>query len=68
MFRYATVAPFAMLASQWHTNHARDAKILFVKFPQAQELINDLFLLCETTKLGDKAWFIEHGTKIKVST
>jgi hypothetical protein len=68
MLCHAAIAPFAMLASHRHTNHARHAKVLFVEFPQAQELVNNFFLFCETTKLWDEARLVEHGAEVEVST
>ncbi len=44
-FRNATVTLPAMLASQWHPEHAMDAEILFIIFPQAEEFIHNPLLL-----------------------
>ena len=68
MLRHAAIAPFAVFASQWHANHARDTEVLFIKLPQAQELINNLLLLSETTKLRNKARFVETGAEVEVAT
>lgn len=67
MLGYATIASFAMLASQWHSNHARDAEILFIKLPQTQELVNNCLLRTESSKFGNVARFINHRAEIEVS-
>jgi hypothetical protein len=56
-----------MLAPQGHSDHARDTEILIIKFPNAQQLIDDCLLLRETTKFGDVARLIKHGTEIEVA-
>jgi hypothetical protein len=57
-----------MFASKRLTYHARDAKVLLVKFPQAQKLINDSFLLSEAGELGNITWLIEHSAEIEIAT
>ena len=42
-----------MLATQWFSDHARDAKVLLVKFPQLKKFGNDRPLLMSATKFGD---------------
>lgn len=44
-FRNTTVAFPAVFASQWHPQHAMDAEVLFIVFPQAEEFIHDPLLL-----------------------
>lgn len=68
MFCHTTVAPFAVLTSQRHTDHARNAKVTLIKFPQAQQFIYDFFLLCQTTKLWNKSGLVNHGTEVEVAT
>jgi hypothetical protein len=68
MLGYTAIASLAVLAPQWHTNHARNAKVLVIELPQAQELINDSLLLGQAAKFGNIARFIKHGTEIEVST
>jgi hypothetical protein len=66
MLRHATIASFTMLAPQRHSNHAWHAKVLLVKFPQAQQFIDDNLLLREATKLWDKTRLIEHRAEIEI--
>jgi hypothetical protein len=60
------VALFAVFTSQWPSNHAGDAKVLFIKHPLFNELINRRLLLTAATSFGDKAWVLHHGLKVKV--
>jgi hypothetical protein len=66
MLRYATIASFTMLASQRHSNHARNAEVLLIKLPQAQQLIDDSLLLRETAEFGHKPRLIEHRAEIEI--
>jgi hypothetical protein len=68
MLCHAAIASFTVLASQRHSNHAWNAKVLLIKLPQAQQLVNDNLLLCETTKFGDKSRLIEHRAEVEIST
>lgn len=67
MFGYTAIAPLAMFASQWLSYHTRHAKVLVVKFPETQKLIDYCFLLSEARELRYVSWFINHGTEVEVS-
>jgi hypothetical protein len=45
MLCYTALTLLAMLASQRHANHAWHTKVLVVKLPETQELIDHCFLL-----------------------
>jgi hypothetical protein len=66
MLCHAAIAPFTMLASQRHSNHAWNAKVLLIKLPQAQQLVYDNLLLCETAKLRNKPRLIEHCAEVEI--
>jgi DNA-directed RNA polymerase subunit H (RpoH/RPB5) len=57
-----------MFASQGHSDHARDTEVLIIKFPEAQQLIDDCLLLRETTKFGDVARLVKHSAGIEIAT
>ena len=53
VFGNTSPAAPAMLATQWFSDHAGDAKVLLIEFPQLKKLSNDRSLLVSTTKFGD---------------
>lgn len=57
-----------MFASQWPSNHAVYAEILIVKLPQAEQLVNNCFLLRPTPKLGYVARVFDHTNGIEPCT
>jgi hypothetical protein len=67
MLCYATITLFAMLASQWHANHARHTKILIVEFPETQKLMDNGLLLSQAAEFWDKSRLVNHCTNIEVS-
>jgi hypothetical protein len=66
MLRHAAITSFTMLASQRHSNHARNAEVLLIKLPQAQQLIDDNLLLSEAAEFGHKPRLIEHRAEIEI--
>lgn len=55
-----------MLASYGLPNHAHDAKSLIVKFPQADQLVDDRLLLGATSKLWYVAWIFKYRISVEV--
>lgn len=43
-----------------------DTKVLFIKFPQTEQLFDDFFLLGSTSKLRYEAWIFYHADGIKI--
>ena len=68
MFRHATATSFAMLTPEGPSDHAGYAEILVIEFPQAQQLVNDCFLLRTTSKLRYVARVFDHAVCIEVCT
>lgn len=66
MFSYTAIASLAMFTSEWHAYHTRHAKIMLIKLPEAQQLINDRFLLCQTSKFWNIARLIDHRACVKI--
>jgi len=66
MLRDAAIAPFTMLASQRHANHAGNAEILLIKLPQAEQFIDNNLLLREAAEFRYKARLVEHCAEIEV--
>ena len=66
MLGYTAIAPLTMLAPQWHPHHTKDAKVLVIKLPQTQKLIDDSFLLSKTAKFGHISRFISHTTEVEI--
>lgn len=57
-----------MFASQWPSDHAVYTEILIVKFPQAQQLVDDCFLLRATPKFGYVTRVLDHTDGIEPCT
>ena len=53
--RNASPATPAMFTTQWSSNHALKTEILFIKFPQVEELFYRIFLLVATIELWNIA-------------
>ena len=68
MFRYATATPFAVLTSKWPSDHARYTEILVIELPQAQQLVNDCFLLGTASKLWYVARVFDHAVCVEICT
>jgi hypothetical protein len=62
-----SLASLAVFASQRCSNHASNTKVGFIKFPQAEELINNSFLLGNAVQLGNEARIKQHAGYIKVA-
>jgi hypothetical protein len=62
----ASITSLAMFTSKRHAYHAGDTKVLIVKFPQAQQLINHSFLFGEPSQFGDIAW-LEHSAEVEIA-
>ena len=68
MFRNTSVASFAVFASQGLAIHTWNAEVVFIKFPKAQKIVDDSFLLREAAEFGHKAGLVEHGAAIEIPT
>ena len=55
-----------MLASQRLSYHAGDAKVLVIKLPQAQEVINNSLLLVPTGQFRYISWIFDHAVNIEI--
>ena len=66
MLSYAAPTALAMLAPQGSPDHAKYAKIHFVKFPLLKELGDDSSLLIPASKLGNETGVFDHGVNIEI--
>ena len=55
-----------VLASQWLSNHALNAEIVFVKHPQAKELLNYRSLLVPARQFRNVAGIFKHRNEVEV--
>lgn len=68
MLRYASLASFAVLASERRPHHALNTEVLVVKLPKTQELIDDSLLLAPATRFWDKPGVLDHAQDVEVRT
>ena len=57
-----------MMAAYRYPDHAMYTKVLIVKFPKANQLVNNSFLRCTTTELWYVARVFNHADDIEVGT
>ena len=55
-----------MLAPDWHPDHAVNAKVLVIKFPETDQFVNHGFLRSATAKLRDVAGILGHGHGVEI--
>lgn len=66
MFRYASLASEAMLATNWHSNHASYAKILVIELPQFKQFVHDYFLLGTTANIRHITGVFKYADGIEI--
>lgn len=64
--RNATLASFAMFATQRPPDQTLHAKILFVKLPQAEQLFHNRLLLSAASRIWYKSRVFDHAYGIEV--
>ena len=67
LLRHTAVASSAVLGSKRFANHALEAEVLLVKFPQREELLDDRSLLVSRGEFRDPPGIFEHGEEVEVS-
>ena len=65
---YASRTLLAMLAANRYTSHAVNTKTVIVKFPHANELVDDGFLLDTAAKFRDITGIFGHAENVKICT
>ena len=55
-----------MLASYWHPDHTVNAKVLVIKLPETDQVVDDRFLRSATAKLRDVAGILSHGHCVEI--
>ena len=66
MFRDTPIAAFAMFTPQWHADHAWNTKIVLIKLPKSNKLVDHSLLLCKPTQLGYISRLEDHGAGIEI--
>jgi len=67
MFGHAALTPPAMLTPQWCPDHARNTKVGLVELPQADQLVDDRFLLGNPIHLGHEPGVVADAPNIEPS-
>ena len=68
MFRNAMTTSSTVLTSNRPSDHASYAEVLVVKLPQAQQFVDDSFLLSSTSKFWYVARILDHAIYVEVCT
>ena len=67
MLSNTTATTAAVLATERLSRHARDAKVLLIKFPLLKQLLDHFPLLVTAAELWHIARIFDHGQSVEVS-